>query len=141
MEGHQDSNDNRPLSSLVSDLAREISDLVRQEMALARAEMSEKISQATSGVTSLAAGGMILLISLFFLAEALVFGIAAVLQIWLDASVAAWLAPLLVGLLAAVIGWVLLSKGRSNLQPRNLAPQRTMDSLQRDEELVKEHAR
>lgn len=141
MEGHQDSNDNRPLSSLVSDLAREISDLVRQEMALARAEMSEKISQATSGVTSLAAGGMILLISLFFLAEALVFGIAAILQIWLDASVAAWLAPLLVGLLAAVIGWVLLSKGRSNLQPRNLAPQRTMDSLQRDEELVKEHAR
>lgn len=133
--------ENRPLSSLIGDLTREISDLVRQEMALARAEMSEKISQATSGVTSLAAGGMILLISLFFLAEALVFGIAAVLQIWLAEWVAAWLAPLLVGLLAAAIGWALLSKGRSNLQPRSLAPQRTVDSLRRDEEMVKEHAR
>lgn len=137
----QHDQENRPLSSLVSDLAREISDLVRQEMALARAEMSEKINQATSGISSVAAGGMILLISLFFLAEALVFGVAAILQIWLDASVAAWLAPLLVGIVAAVVGWALLSKGRSNLQPRNLAPQRTMESLRRDEELVRDRAR
>jgi hypothetical protein len=137
----QHDEENRSLSFLVSDLAREISDLVRQEMALARAEMSEKISQATSGISSIAAGGMILLISLFFLAEALVFGIAAILQIWLEASVAAWLAPLLVGILAAAVGWALLSKGRSNLQPRNLAPQRTMESLRRDEELVRDRAR
>lgn len=138
MEGNKD---NRPLSSLVSDLTREVSDLVRQEMALARAEFSEKISQATSGISSVAAGGMILLISLFFIVEAVVFGIAAILQIWLDASVAAWLAPLLVGLLAAAVGWALLSKGRSNLQPRKLAPQRTVESLRRDEEMVKEHVR
>jgi uncharacterized membrane protein len=134
-------NGNHSLSSLFTSLTREVSNLIRQEVALARAEVSEKVSQLESGAGSLAAGGMIILIGLFFLAQALVFGVAALLQLWTSAVVAAWLAPLLVGLVIVIVGWVLLARGRSTLRARNLTPRRTVDSLRRDEQLVEEHVR
>ena len=129
-------NENHSLLTLFTNLGREVSNLIRQEIALARAEVSEKIGQLEVGFGSLAAGGMIILVGLFFLAEALVFGVAAVLQLWTSAAVAAWLAPLLVGLVIVIVGWVLMAKGRSNLKAHNLAPRRTVDSLRRDEAMV-----
>ena len=137
----QEGTTTRSLSSLFSDLTRETSQLIRQEIALARAEIGEKISQAGIGVASLVAGGMIILIGLFFLAEALVFGVAALLQLVVSEVVAAWLAPLLVGLLAVLIGWAVMSKGRRNLQARALTPQRTIGSIRQDEEMVREQMR
>jgi putative superfamily III holin-X len=135
------SNGTQSLSSLFRTLTRELSNLISQEIALARAEISEKVGQIEVGIGSLAAGGMIILVGLFFLAEALVFGVAALLQLWLSAVIAAWLAPLLVGLVVVIVGWGLLAKGRSNLKPRNLEPRRTIESLKRDERLVEEHVR
>lgn len=135
------SNGTQSLSSLFRTLTRELSNLISQEIALARAEISEKVGQIEVGIGSLAAGGMIILIGLFFLAEALVFGVAALLQLWLSAVIAAWLAPLLVGLVIVIVGWGLLAKGRSNLKARNLEPRRTIESLKRDERLVEEHVR
>lgn len=134
-------NGNHSLSSLFTTLTRDVSDLIRQEVALARAEVSEKVSQIEVGVGSLVAGGMIILVGLFFLAEALVFGVAALLQLWTSDVVAAWLAPLLVGVVIVIVGWLLLAKGRSNLKARNLTLTRTADSLSRDEKLVEEHVR
>lgn len=135
------SNGTQSLSSLFRTLTRELSNLISQEIALARAEISEKVGQIEVGIGSLAAGGMIIMVGLFFLAEALVFGVAALLQLWLSAVIAAWLAPLLVGLVIVIVGWGLLAKGRSNLKARNLEPRRTIDSLRRDERLVEEHVR
>ncbi len=135
------SNGTQSLSSLFTTLTRELSNLISREIALARAEISEKVGQIEVGIGSLAAGGMIILVGLFFLAEALVFGVAALLQLWLSAVIAAWLAPLIVGLVIAIVGWGLLAKGRSNLKARNLEPRRTIDSLRRDERLVEEHVR
>jgi hypothetical protein len=135
------SNGTQSLSSLFRTLTRELSNLISQEIALARAEISEKVGQIEVGIGSLAAGGMIILVGLFFLAEALVFGVAALLQLWLSAVIAAWLAPLLVGLVIVIVGWGLLAKGRSNLKARNLEPRRTIESLKRDERLVEEHVR
>ena len=135
------SNGTQSLSSLFTTLTRELSNLISQEIALARAEFSEKVGQIEVGIGSLAAGGMIILVGLFFLAEALVFGVAALLQLWLSAVIAAWLAPLLVGVVIVIVGWGLLAKGRSNLKARNLEPRRTIESLKRDERLVEEHVR
>ncbi|HET6521728.1 MAG TPA: phage holin family protein [Geminicoccaceae bacterium] len=132
--------EDRSLAALFGDLTSELSALVRQEIALARAEISEKIGQIGAGIFSLAAGGMLILIGLFFIVQALVFGVAAILTNWVSGETAAWLAPLLVGLLVVVIGWVLLSKGRSNLAAENLTPRRTAESLQRDGEFAREQA-
>jgi hypothetical protein len=129
----------RSLGSLFAALSRQLSTLFRRELALARAELSEKVREAGSGLALLAAGGMIILIGLFFIVQAVVFGIVALLDLWLPAEIAVWLGPLLVGLAAVLVGWALLSSGRGKLSAETLAMQRTADSLREDTALAKEH--
>jgi Putative Actinobacterial Holin-X, holin superfamily III len=129
----------RSLGSLFAALSRQLSTLFRRELALARAELSEKVREAGSGLALLAAGGMIILIGLFFIVQAVVFGIVALLDLWLPAEIAVWLGPLLVGLAAVLVGWALLSSGRGKLSAETLAMQRTADSLRKDTALAKEH--
>lgn len=133
------SGQSRSLGSLVAALSRQVSALFRRELALARAELSEKVREAGSGVALLAAGGMIILIGLFFIVQAAVFGLVALLDVWLPAEVAVWLGPLLVGLAAVLIGWALLSSGRNKLSAETLALQRTAQSVREDTALVREH--
>lgn len=122
------------LPSLFSDLTRDMVDLVRQEIALARAEMSAKISTAQTGVTSIAIGAAVLLAGLFIILLAIVAAVAMVLP----PEVAPWLAPLLVGVAVAAIGYMMIKGGSSKLTADNLMPHKTIDSLQRDKNVAKE---
>ena len=129
----------RSLGTLIGALSRQVPALFRREVALARAEFAEKVREAGSGLALLAAGGMIILIGLFFIVEAAVFGVVALLDIFLPAAVAVWLGPLLVGCAAILIGWALLSNGRTKLSAETLAMHRTAESLREDTALAKEH--
>ena len=133
--------DDRSLAALFTGLTRDLSALIRQEIALARAELAEKVGQVRTAVVSLGAGGVVALIGLYFLLQALVFGVAALLGGWLGGQIAVWLAPLLVGLLAVLLGWAVLRKGLRNLRTTSLAPRQTARSLRRDAELVREQVR
>ena len=127
----------KSLPSLFSDLARETVDLVRQEMALARAEISQKITSAERGLVALIVGGVIILAGLMLLLQAVV----NALGMALPQETAPWLAPLIVGAVVAVIGYVMLKGGRSRLQPDNLMPNRTVESLRRDAAVAQETVR
>lgn len=127
----------RSLPTLLSDLSRETIELVRQEIALGRAEISEKISTAQRGLVSVAIGAAILLAGIFVLLQAVVNGVAVVLP----PDLAPWLAPLIVGIVIAVIGYIMVKSGSSRLQPDNLMPQRTVDSLRRDKAVAQETIR
>jgi hypothetical protein len=127
----------KSLPSLFSDLARETVDLVRQEMALARAEISQKITSAERGLVALVIGGVIILAGLMLLLQAIV----NALGMALPAETAPWLAPLIVGAVVAVIGYLMLRGGRAKLQPDNLMPHRTVDSLRRDAAVAQETVR
>lgn len=127
----------KSLGSLFSELTRETVDLIRKEIALARAEMSEKISSAQTGVTSIAIGAAVLLAGIFLILQAIVNGVAMVLP----PEVAPWLAPLLVGLVVAVIGYMMLKGGSSKLHADKLLPHRTMDSLSRNKTVAREAMR
>ena len=133
------SQQSRSLGSLFTALVRQLSTLFRLELALARAELSEKVREAGAGLALLVAGGMIILIGLFFIVQAAVFGVVALLDIWLPAGVAVWLGPLLVGLAVVVIGWALLSRGGSKLSAETLAMHRTAQSLREDAALIQEN--
>jgi uncharacterized integral membrane protein len=50
-----------------------------------------------------------------------------------------WLAPLIVAILAMVIGYAIFAAGRKKLKAHNLTPSRSLDSLRRDGRIVKEH--
>jgi uncharacterized integral membrane protein len=124
----------KSLAALLSDLTRDMVDLVRQEIALARAEMSTKIGSAQAALTSVAIGAAILLAGLFIILLAVVKGV----EMMLPPSVAPWLAPLIVGAVVAVIGFVMLKGGSSKLTAENLMPNKTMDSLKRDKIVAQE---
>lgn len=127
-----DKND-RPISSLFSELLNDLTLLVRQETMLAKREISDKVNQIISGGISLAAGAAVLFAGFLVLLH------CAVLA--LSNAVAPWLAALIVGGVVALVGLILVLKGRSNLKVDNLAPERTIESLVRDKEVAKEHVR
>lgn len=122
------------LGSLLSDLTRDIVDLVRQEIALARAEMSIKMGHAQTALIAVAIGAAVLLVGMFFILQALVNGLAMLLP----PELAPWLAPLLVGVAFALGGYVMLKSGSAKLTADNLMPHRTIDSLQRDKNVIQE---
>jgi xanthine/uracil permease len=127
----------RTLIGLFSDLWRETQTLVHQEAQLAKAEISEKVSQVTTGAGEIAAGGAVLFAGFIVLLFAAVGG----LELLIDSEHAIWLAPLIVGVVVMVVGYVILSRGRKQLQADSLVPERTVQSLQRDARLAKEHGK
>jgi glycerol uptake facilitator-like aquaporin len=128
------SKEDRSFGSLFAELTQETTTLVQQEVALAKAEMSEKVSQLGSGLATLIIGGFVLFAGLLKLLDAVIYGIGELLP----PEQSLWLPALIVGIIVAIIGAVMLQKGRSNLKPGNLTPQRTAASLRRDQEFVKE---
>ncbi|MCK5930945.1 MAG: phage holin family protein [Fulvimarina manganoxydans] len=123
----------RSLPDLVVHALRETSELLRTELRMVRTELSDKVAQIEAGAGSLAAGAICLLVALFVLSQALVVAVGELIG-------DAW-AALLVGLVIAAIGVALLLKGRKDLQPDRLMPERTSRQLGKDTELVKEQGR
>jgi hypothetical protein len=128
--------ESRSLIALFSDLWRETSTLVHKEAELAKAEMSDKVSQVSTGLAELAIGGLIVFAGFIVLLIALSNGLAHILP----EDMADWLAPLIVGTVVMVFGFIALMRGKSNVKPDSMAPERTMESLRRDAQMVKGHA-
>jgi hypothetical protein len=126
--------DDRSLKDLLADLTESITTLFRKEIQLARAETSEKITQVAVAIGAIAGGAILALAALIVLLQALVIAIT-------EAGVPAGWAALIVGVVVAVVAYVLIHKGTSDLKASNLAPSRTMGSLKRDAQVVKEQAR
>ena len=134
---HMNPNQNRTLMSLFTDLFRETSTLVQKEAELAKAEISEKVSEVGKGAAEIAVGGAIVFAGFIVL----LFAAVGALQLMIASEHAIWLAPLIVGAVVMIVGYIVLSRGRKQLQAENLAPERTMESLQRNATLAKEHVK
>jgi len=138
-EEAQRSTDGRSLMDLVRDLRDETTTLVRQEVALAKTELSEKASRVGRNVGSLAAGGMLAFAGLLFLLVAANVGVyLGLVAADLSHATAGWLAPLIVGGVVALIGYVLIQKAISTLKRESVVPERTKESLEADKEWMKE---
>ena len=106
-------------------------DLLQTEFRLARVELAEKMG-------ALRAGLIMILLGTIFLIAALGMVLQALVGILINAGVSPPLAILLVAGGAAVIGVVLFLMGQSRLQPAELSPDRTLNSLSRDSRMMKE---
>jgi hypothetical protein len=133
----QDYPEGRTLLGLFGDLWRETTTLVHNEAELAKAEISEKVSQVTTGAGEIAAGGAILFAGFIVL----LFAAVGALELMIPSEHAIWLAPLIVGLVVMIIGYIALARGKKQMKSESLAPQRTMESLRRDARLAKEHVK
>lgn len=123
----------RSLGELFADLSRKTTLLVRQELVLAKTEMTEKATEAGKNIGFLIAGGAVLYMGLLF--------ILAAVAILLATVVPDWLAALIVGLVVAVIGLVLVQRGRAALKQTTLKPEKTIESLKEDKEWVQQQVK
>jgi hypothetical protein len=126
--------DERSLKDLLADLTESITTLFRKEIQLARAETSEKLSQAGIAMGAIAGGAILALAALIVLLQALVIALT-------EAGLPPGWSALIVGLIVALVAYLMIHKGTKDLKANNLAPNRTMDSLKRDAQVVKEQAR
>lgn len=114
---------------LIKSLADDLTRLFSQEVALAKAEVSSALNHVKTGVLSLAIGLGVLFAGFIVLLFAAVDALSQVVE--------PWLAGVIVGGGVALIGLILLMTAKKSLNPENMVPNRTIDSLRKDEELVK----
>ena len=123
----------RSITALLSDLASETVLLVRQELALFKAELQEKFGRIGKGATALGVGTFIALSGWGVLLAAAVLGLATVLP--------AWLAALIIAIVALAIGGALIFIDKSRFDADSLVPHRTLRSLREDEAWLRERLR
>jgi len=130
----QETKDNRSLGELFAELARESSTLVRQEIDLAKTELSRKAARAAQDIGFLLVGGAVVYAGLLAILAAVIIGLAAAGMPW-------WLSALIVGVLVAVVGYLLIQKGLAALKRDDLTPRQTLASIREDTQWAKEQAR
>jgi hypothetical protein len=133
------SHDGRSLGDLIKALRDETTLLLREEVALARTEMSEKAARLSRNSAWLGIGGMVAYAGLLMLLAAGAIGLAlGLVEAGLSAQMAAWLSPLIIGLVVAIIGYALVQKAISTLRREKLVPERTVETLKQDRDWMKE---
>lgn len=117
------------VTGLLRSLADDITRLFAQEVALAKTEVSGAVRDIKSGVLSMAIGLGVLFAGFIILLVAAVLGLALFFV--------PWLAALIVGGVVCLIGIILLMSAKKSLDPQGMVPNRTIESLRRDEAMVK----
>jgi hypothetical protein len=115
--------------SLLRRLVDDVHTLYAQELALLKAETARSIGELKAAAVSIAMGGAVTFMGAFFLLLAAVYGLSNVVE--------PWLAALIVGAAVTLIGVVMLLTGRRKLAPKAIAPQRTVEALRKDTEMIK----
>jgi putative superfamily III holin-X len=123
--------DQRSLGELFGDLSRQMSALIRQEIELARAEITGKATAAARDVGLMGAGIALLYAGLLALMGAVVLFLA-------DQGVTPWVGALTVAVVVVVVGGLLVMSSRQALASRDMAPNRTVETLKDDAEWAKE---
>jgi membrane protein DedA with SNARE-associated domain len=123
----------RTITGLLADLADELRALFRLEIALFRVEATEKLRRLGIGLAALAVGVFLAFSGWMALLAAAVLALAERLR--------PWLAALIVGLAAILLGALLLYLGKRWLDARLLVPQRTLSSLREDEAWIRDRMR
>lgn len=128
----------RPLTELFRELRDETTDLVRNEVKLAKIELGEKLSRVGRNSAYTAVGGVVAGASLVILMFAAAAGVYAALVEAADLAhmTAGWLAPLIVGAVGALVGYILIHKGVHTISSESVVPERTVDSLREDKEWI-----
>ena len=121
--------DERSLGDLFSELAGETSLLVRQEVALAQVELTEKATRAGKNVGFLVVGGAVGYAALLAILAAVIIG--------LSNFVPAWASALIVGIIVAVVAYLLITSALTALKNTDLTPRQTVKSIKEDAQWIK----
>jgi len=120
------------LASLLSGIVGDAQVLVRQEIALARQEVREEISNAKDAGISLAIAGGVLVVGGLLL----VLTLAQALAYFLHWPV--WAGYGVVGIVLAIVGYILLSSAQKRMKQINPMPEKTVETLKENIEWIKD---
>jgi hypothetical protein len=118
----------RSIGELFADLGNETGLLIRQELKLASTELTQKASLAGRQLAFVAAGGLLAMLGVLLLLQALVVGMAAYMPLWVSA--------LIVGVVVSAVAAGLASKGITTLQHSELKPTQTLQSIEANKSIV-----
>jgi Na+/proline symporter len=124
-------NTDKSAGAILNDALTRVSGLVRGEFDLARAELNENLHSAGVAIGMIVGAAVVALTALNVLTAAVV---AALTELGIPGG---WSA-LIVGVVLAVIAFLMLKKGQSDLKLTSLAPTRTAANVKRDAQTVKD---
>jgi membrane protein len=127
-------NNGRTLGEMFADLSRETRTLIQQEIRLAKSELSEKASHIAKGAGLVVVGGLTAYGGLLAV-------IAAAVLVLTALGLAPWAGALLVGVVAIGGGYLLVRSGLDALNPRELVPHKTVETIKEDAEWLKAQAK
>src|SRR5437763_1253382 len=117
---------------LVKDLSQQVKTFLKEEVHLAKAELSEKISSVAKDSVNIAIGGFVAYAGLIIFLGALGVLLGFAFQrLGLDPLMAEFIGLGIVGFLIIAIGALMLLGGLKALKKESLAPERTIETLQR----------
>ncbi|MGR3550853.1 phage holin family protein [Pseudooceanicola sp.] len=122
---------NKSAGNLLNDALTHVSSLVRSEVDLARAEVNENLKTAGVAIGLIVGAVVVALTALNVLSAALVAALT-------EAGIPGGWSALLVGVIFAIIAYVMANKGTNDLKLSSLAPTRTAKNVKRDAQAVKE---
>ncbi|MBO9431251.1 phage holin family protein [Sulfitobacter sp. R18_1] len=122
---------NKSAGSLLTEALSHVSSLMRKEVDLARAEVNENLKHAGVAIGLIVGAVVVALTALNVLSAALVAALT-------EAGIAAGWSAVIVGVLLAIVAYVMIQKGSNDLKLSSLAPSRTAKNVKRDAETMKE---
>jgi protein-S-isoprenylcysteine O-methyltransferase Ste14 len=113
----------RTLGQLVASATQDISSLIRSEIALAKAELSGQFKKAGKGGGLLAAAGVVLFYSVYFIFTTIAEGIQAL-------GLPRWLSFLIVTVFMLIVAGILAMLGMRSMKTVKPTPEKTIANAQ-----------
>lgn len=120
------------MGQLLSGIVGDAQELIRKEIALARQEVREELGTAKDAGIKLVIAGGVLAIGGLFLLVTLALGLADLLD-W-----PSWAGFGIVGLVGAIVGYVMLSAAQKQIKQVNPIPQKTVETMKENVEWIKD---
>lgn len=117
------------IPDLLRDVASNVSVMLSKEVSLARAELRETATGVQTAIASTAMGSALAMAGLVVL----LLGAAAALENVL----APWLAAIIVGVAALLIGYLMVRSAKSRIGPDAAVPERTVAAVKKDQQTTK----
>ncbi len=129
----------RSLGSLIKEIRDESLELFQQEVELARTEMMEKLAVVQRRSIAIGIGAGVA----FAGAIVLLIGISQAVTVGMIAAgaapaVAAWLGPVLTGLVVFVTGGAMAMSNKNKLEEETVVPEKTVQSMKENKQWLKE---
>lgn len=119
----------KPLKFQIKILVNEVLSLFSKEVALAKSEFRESIGSVKVAIGEVATGLSILQAGFVILLLSAVYGLATIVEMWL--------AALIIGGIAVIIGIGLIGAAKKKLSADEFTPRHTLQNLKEDKRAVK----